>query len=382
MTRFMHTADWQIGRQYGQFETEDGAVLADARIETVGRIARLAADRQVDAVLVAGDVFDTQAVADRTIRRLFAALAPYSGPWVMIAGNHDAALADSVWTRAAQLGCIPPNVHRPVGLMELQDLRVAILAAPLTQRHTYDDVTAAFDALPSPAGFLRIGVAHGSVTGRLPDTIDATNPIAADRAVRARLDYLALGDWHGCLQIDGRTWYAGTPEQDRFRGNEPGYVLDVSIDAPGAEPIVTRVPVGRFTWSTWSVRIALPSDVDDLAHRLLQLAADDVLQITVTGHVNLATRDRLTACLEGAAARVRSLRSDLSALVLEPDEHDLANLGARGYVADVLSQLRGLQADPAQADVAREALGLLVRYQREVGADAPARKEQAQGEQA
>jgi predicted phosphodiesterase len=372
MTRFLHTADWQIGRQYGQFEIEDGAVLADARIETVGRIAQLAAERKVDAVLVAGDVFDTQAVSDRTIRRLFGALAPYAGPWVMIAGNHDAALADSVWTRAVQLGCIPANVHRPEGLLELPDLRVAVLAAPLTQRHTYDDVTEPFDDLASTPGFLRIGIAHGSVTGRLPDTIDSTNPIAANRARRARLDYLALGDWHGCLQIDARTWYAGTPEQDRFRGNEPGFVLDVAIDAPGAEPVVTRVPIGRYVWSSWSVTLAVPSDVDELAQRLAQLAAHEVLQIEVGGHVNLATRDRLDACLADAAARVRSLRSDLSAVVLEPDEHDLAGLGAQGYVADVIGQLRVLQEDPGKAEVAREALGLLVRYQRELATDASA----------
>jgi hypothetical protein len=88
--------------------------------------------------------------------------------------------------------------------------------------------------------------------------------------------------------------------------------------------------------------------------------------------VNLATRDRLDACLANAAARVRSLRSDLSAMVLEPDEHDLASLGARGYVADVLAQLRMLQDEPAKADIAREALGLLVRYQRELTTDVAA----------
>lgn len=373
MLRFIHTADWQIGRQYGQFDLEDGAVLADARIDTVSRIAQLAASNQVDAVFVAGDVFDTQAVSDRTIRRLFAALAPFSGPWVMIAGNHDAALADSVWTRAVQLGCIPSNVYRPDGLLELPDLRVAILAAPLTQRHTFDDATEHFDRLESPPDYLRIGIAHGSVTGRLPDNIDSTNPIAADRASRARLDYLALGDWHGCLQIDARTWYAGTPEQDRFRGNEPGFVLEVIIEAIGAEPQVTRHQVGRYLWSAWSVQISVPSDVDELAQRLAQLGPQDVLQIDIAGHVNLATRDRLDASLAEAAARVRSLRSDLTAVVLEPDDHDLTTLGAQGYVSDVLQQLRALQEEPAKADLAREALGMLVRYQRELSGDAPAK---------
>lgn len=372
MTHFLHTADWQIGRQYGQFETDDAALLAEARLDVVARIAALAAERRVDAVLVAGDVFDTQGVSDRTIRRLFAAMAAFDGPWVMIAGNHDAALADSVWTRAMQLGCIPANVHVPlrVGVVDLPAINLAVLAAPLTQRHTYDDVTQAFDTLDSAAGRLRVGLAHGSVAGRLPDTIDATNPIAPDRAARARLDYLALGDWHGCLSIDERTWYAGTPEQDRFRGNEPGYVLDVRIDAPGATPVVERVATGKYRWSAWSETISLPTDAQALAERLGQLRAEDVLRLDVAGHVNMETWDALVRAVDLATAQARALLPDLSGLRLEPDEADLAELGASGYVGEVAAELQAMQGDGAQAAVAGEALRLLLRFQRDSAAGA------------
>jgi DNA repair exonuclease SbcCD nuclease subunit len=367
MTHFLHTADWQIGRQYGQFETDDAAILAEARFDVVARIAALAAERRVDAVLVAGDVFDTQGVSDRTIRRLFAAMAVYAGPWVMIAGNHDAALADSVWSRAAQLGCIPANVHVPtrIGVVDLPAINLAVLAAPLTQRHTYDDVTQSFDTLDTGAGRVRVGLAHGSVAGRLPDTIDATNPIAPDRAARARLDYLALGDWHGCLSIDAHTWYAGTPEQDRFRGNEPGYVLDVQIDAPGATPVVERIAVGKYRWSAWTETISLPTDAQALAERLAALRADEVLRLDVQGHVNMETFDVLQRAVDQAAAQVRALLPDLSGLRLEPDQADLAELGASGYVGEVAAQLQTLQDEGEQAAVAAEALRLLLRFQRE-----------------
>lgn len=367
MTHFLHTADWQIGRQYGQFETDDAALLAEARFDAVARIAALAAERQVDAVLVAGDVFDTQGVSDRTIRRLFAALAAYAGPWVMIAGNHDAALADSVWSRAAQLGCIPPNVQVPPrpGVVDLAPQNLAVLAAPLTQRHTYDDVTQAFDAMASEPGRIRVGLAHGSVAGRLPDTIDATNPIAPDRASRARLDYLALGDWHGCLSIDERTWYAGTPEQDRFRGNEPGYVLDVRIAAPGATPQVERVATGKYRWSAWTETLSLPTDAQALAERLAALRAEDVLRLELQGHVNVPTWEALQRAVDQAAAQARAVLPDFSGLLLEPDDADLAQLGASGYVGEVAAQLQAMQADPEQSAVAGEALRLLLRFQRE-----------------
>ncbi|QKH38596.1 DNA repair exonuclease [Achromobacter pestifer] len=375
MTHFLHTADWQIGRQYGQFETDDAAMLAEARFDVVARIAALAAERGVDAVLVAGDVFDTQGVSDRTIRRLFAAMAGYGGPWVMIAGNHDAALADSVWSRAMQLGCIPPNVHVPLrtGVVDLAAVNLAVLAAPLTQRHTYDDVTQAFDALETAPGRIRVGLAHGSVAGRLPDTIDATNPIAADRAARARLDYLALGDWHGCLSIDERTWYAGTPEQDRFRGNEPGHALHVHIEAPGAVPVVERLATGRYRWSAWSETLSLPSDAQALAARMAELRAEDVLRLEVQGHVNLETWEALQRAVAQAAAQVRALLPDLSGLLLEPDEADLAELRASGYVGEVATQLQALQADPDQTAVAGEALRLLLRFQRESAAPGAAK---------
>jgi hypothetical protein len=53
---------------------------------------------------------DTRSAAD-AIRRLFAQLVGFAGPWLMIPGNHDAALAESVWTCARRIGAVPPNVH-------------------------------------------------------------------------------------------------------------------------------------------------------------------------------------------------------------------------------------------------------------------------------
>ncbi|OZI75020.1 metallophosphoesterase family protein [Bordetella genomosp. 12] len=367
---FLHTADWQIGRQYGQFDDDDAAVLAEARLETVARLAAVAQERAVDAVLVAGDVFDTQAVSDRTIRRLFGALAAYAGPWVMIPGNHDAALAESVWTRAQQLGCIPANVHLVLqpGVVALPGL--AVLAAPLTQRHTYDDVTRVFDSLETPADLPRVGLAHGSVAGRLPASADAANPIAPDRAERARLDYLALGDWHGCLRIDARCWYAGTPEPDRFRGNEPGYALQVRLQDGTAE--VEQIKVGRFRWQAWEVDLTLESDAEVLAARLQTLQAEDVLRLSLRGSLSLAAWERLSQAIGQAQARLRALRLDQDGLTLEPDEADFAALDGGGYVSAVAARLRALQAepqaDPQSAQVAREAMRILMRLAREGGA--------------
>ena len=189
MPRFLHTADWQIGRQYSQFPPDDGVPLAEARLEAVATIARLATEHAVDAVLVAGDVFDAQAVSERTIRRLFAQLAGFAGPWLMIPGNHDAALAESVWTCARRIGAVPPNVHLALepGVIDFAALGFVALAAPLTQRHTYNDLTEWFDTAETP---LRAGPAGRGHRFAESDRRRPRAPVAARLPGARRLAWL------------------------------------------------------------------------------------------------------------------------------------------------------------------------------------------------
>lgn len=372
MPIFLHTADWQIGRQYPAFEPDNAVPMAAARLEAVHRLAQLAAAEGAQAVLVAGDVFDAQTVSDKTVRQLFQAMAGWAGPWVLLPGNHDAALAESVWSRAQRLGVVPPNVHlalKPEVLL-LPEAGLALLPAPLTQRHTHNDLTIWFDTADTPPGLLRVGLAHGSITGILAEDIDSANPIAPDRATRARLDYLALGDWHGARQIDARTWYSGTPEPDRFRNNEAGLALRVQIDGPGAAPVVTPIRVGQLRWQQWEAGLHQAGDVALLVERLQAMSPADVLDITLQGELDLAAHQRLDAALAEAEARLRSLRVDRHGLRLRPTDADLAALHADGYVGEVVAELR----DDAEAgsDVAREALVQLTALLAELAPETPA----------
>jgi DNA repair exonuclease SbcCD nuclease subunit len=367
MARFIHTADWQIGTQFGSFDSEEATLLAQARLETVATIARLATERGVDAILVAGDVFDHHTVTSVLIRRLFAALEGFAGRWILLPGNHDAALMESVWTRAQQLGCIPPNVTvalAPVPI-KMPESGFVVLPAPLTQRQTFDDLTACFDNTKTQEGVIRVGLAHGSMASLLPEGAESSNPIAVDRAHTAGLDYLALGDWHGVLKIDDRTWYAGTPEQDRFKGNRPGHILDVNIAHAGAVPEVQEVRVGRYQWHIWDELIGVTSDVDLLVGRLAALGPDDVLRIDISGIADLECSSSIEKALEIARARIRALQSDMSRLQLQPTADEIAALGAgSGYLANVVAALNDLQRDSEEGAIATEALHQLARIQR------------------
>lgn len=362
MISLLHTADWQIGRVFSQFEPDDAAALFEARFKVVERLATIATERAVDAVLVAGDVFDLQTVSDKTIRRMFNAMQGFAGPWLLIPGNHDSALGESVWSRAARLGAVPSNV---VCCLEPVPRTVAgkftLLPAPLTQRHTYGDLTDWFaSATGEEEGLPRIGLAHGCVQGILSEDIDSANPIAADRAAQARLDYLALGDWHGTRQTDERTWYAGTPETDRFRANDSGQALLVTIAGAGALPQVQPVRTGQYAWQQWEPRLSVASDIDELVEKLDTVGANDVLQLRAQGSCDLGGHNRLDAALDTARARARALVWDGEALRLEPTEEDIQALHADGFVGEALQDLRA-QQDGAGAELARDALLTLAR---------------------
>ncbi len=362
MPRFLHTADWQIGRQYSRFAEEDASILADARFTAIERLAALATEQAVDAVLVAGDVFDAQTVSDRTIHRTFQAMAGFTGPWLLLPGNHDAALAESVWTRAQRLGAVPERVDLLLApeVWVYEHLGFAVIPAPLTQRQTYDDLTEWFDRAETPKGLVRIGLAHGSVEGQLAEEIDSTNPIAADRAATAGLDYLALGDWHGYKTIDARTRYSGTPEQERFKDNGAGQALIVNIEQPGAEPQVQPHTIGQFQWIKHQGTLAVASDIERLMTELDALPPRSVIDLTLDGEVDLAGYQSLLQYLSAAEARHRSFQTHLSGLNLIPTEDDIAALHADGYVGEVIGELRERQEGQSEdADTARTALAIL-----------------------
>jgi DNA repair exonuclease SbcCD nuclease subunit len=357
----LHTADWQIGRVFAQFEPDDAAALFEARFAVVERLAGIATDRCVDAVLVAGDVFDAQTVADKTIRRLFNAMQGFTGTWVLLPGNHDAALAESVWSRAQRLGAIPSNV---TVCLEPKPVVVAgkftLLPAPLTQRHTYADLTEWFATHAHAEDLPRVGLAHGSVQGILSEDVDSANPIASGRAQSSGLAYLALGDWHGTKRVDGKTWYAGTPESDRFKANESGQALLVAIEATALEPVVTAVPTGKFSWRQVEQQLAVDSDVDEVVRTLDAVSGNDVLHVRLSGTCNLAGHRKLTASLGAARARARAVLWDAAALRLEPTEADIQALHADGFVGEALQDLREQQAG-AETELARDALLALAR---------------------
>lgn len=360
--RFLHTADWQLGKPFGGVPGDAGSELRSQRIRTVRRIAELARERELDAVLVAGDAFDGNDVADRTLLLTLEALMPFDGTWVFLPGNHDAALAHSIWTRLRELG-LPGNVviaDRPEPINRWAG-RATVLPAPLRRRREALDLTEWFAAAATPDGACRIGLAHGAIAGRLPEA--ATNEIAADRAASAGLSYLALGDWHGALRIAPRSYYAGTPETDRHKANASGSVHVVETAGTNAPERVETVQVGHYRWHQLSVELidgtcqAVFAALEDLADEPRRC----LVELRLTGSLSLAERRKLELGLRSWEARLHHLTVDDAAVRDEPTDDDLDAIDTGGFVRAAVDRLRARAADPAdpERDAARLALRLV-----------------------
>ncbi|MEX2480464.1 MAG: DNA repair exonuclease [Gammaproteobacteria bacterium] len=362
--RFIHTADWQIGKPFGNVPGDAGSELRAQRLRTVERIANLARERRVDAVLIAGDAFDSNEVEDRTISRTLDALRSFEGPWIFLPGNHDAALVHSVWTRLRLLrpgeNVIIADRPEPVPVW---GGRAVILPAPLRRRREADDQTVWFDAAPSAEGTIRIGLAHGSVAGRLPGAADSANSIPETRADSARLDYLALGDWHGALQIAPRTWYSGTPETDRHRDNRSGFIHLVEIDGPGQPARVETISTGAYGWHQLEVEV-LDGTGDPAIMALESLSTEprrSVVSLRLRGAISLAERHNLTEALADWRNRLHHLEVDDFELFEDPTADDLDALDTGGFVRLAVDRLKAKAADAAdpQAAAARVALRMM-----------------------
>lgn len=362
MFRFIHTADWQIGKPFGGFPAETAAVLRDARLTAIERIASAADGAGAAHVLVAGDIYEADGVPERVLRQPITRMATRSDlTWHLLPGNHDPARPGGVWERLARAG-LPDNVRVYVSGQPYEiEPGVWLLPAPLLARAQSDDPTAWMDSADVPDGALRIGLAHGSIQD-FGQAGEAEAIIAPQRAQSAGLAYLALGDWHGMIEINARTWYAGTPEPDRFASVKPGYVLAVSLETNQKAPDVKPIATAQYTWESRSLSVSGVADMAGLEQELRILAPSPdrlLLKLTLAGVVNLAERAAIIRTIDQLDPALRYLELNLTNLQARPDESDLAAFAAEGELATAAAYLR-TRAEEASDDrgarVARDAL--------------------------
>jgi hypothetical protein len=206
------------------------------------------------------------------------------------------------------------------------------------------------DDAQTPPGALRIGLAHGAVVNFTSEG-EASNPIDPTRPALARLDYLALGDWHRTLQIGPAVWYAGTPEPDRAGRQESGTALLVDIPGPGAAASVTPLSTGTYRWLSRTERLDSGNELADLDQRLRgeQDLSHLIMRLRLEGTLPLAAHAELQRRLTNIEAAVFHLDLDQTALVVRPTESDLEAIDFDGVLRRSADRLKAIADDPAQS---------------------------------
>ncbi|MET9438062.1 exonuclease SbcCD subunit D [Streptomyces sp. NPDC006551] len=272
--RFLHTSDWHLGRR---FHGED---LIPAQRAFLDHMVDTARAEAVDAILVAGDIYDRAIPsldAVRLFNRALHQLADLGVPIIMISGNHDSAhrlgVGSGLFARAGiHLRTDPDTCDVPVVLND-PDGPVAVYGIPYLEPSMVRTqleaeaashravLTAAMQKIHAdltsrqPAGTRSVVLAHAFVTpgtgqSEKPRVEESTSErdisvggvahVGAD--VFDGIDYVALGHLHGPQKITDRAHYSGSPLPYSF--SEAAHTKSFTLVelAPGTAPAITRLP--------------------------------------------------------------------------------------------------------------------------------------------
>ncbi|HTN60156.1 MAG TPA: DNA repair exonuclease [Devosia sp.] len=368
MFRFLHSSDLHIGKRFGTLPEDLRGRLREARHGVIARLAEQARAHGATIILLAGDSFDTETPTPAMLRQALAEMGHHAPlNWVLLPGNHDSLLADQLWEAAR--GAAPDNVLL-AGRAEPMALAsdVVLLPAPCTTRRPGRDLTEWMDHAATPEGHIRLGLAHGAIQDFSEDAA-ASDVIAPDRASRAGLDYLALGDWHGHVVVNARTRYSGTPEPDRFKHDKPGQALVVSIAGPRSVPEITPVETASFSWRTVPLHLLAGEDsAAGLTALLPALAArrQTLLRVAASGRTRLAGRTALAAAASAATPDFAHFELDETELATDCDSDDLDRIDRAGALREAAQALLDDSGDVTKSSedraISREALVRLFTY--------------------
>ena len=370
MIRFLHTADWQLGKPYARVSDPDKrARLRQQRLAAIGRLGAVAQQQGAAFVVVAGDLFDSHQPIKQDISAACSAIGALGLPVLVIPGNHDHGGAGSLWQESYFLEeCrqLAPNLtvlleRVPFELSRLGLGEGVLLPCPLLRKAEPVDPTAWLRQLDFSAWGEqpRLVLAHGSIHGfggeDSGDTDDENPPLPTNRLdlsalPAAEIDYIALGDWHGLKQVSARAWYAGCHEMDRFpraADYRSGQVLVVEARR-GAMPEVFPVNTGGIQWHQLLHRFNSDDDLERLEQRLRDLIGprsdEDLLLLELDGSLSLAAAARLQDLLQRLEARLLRLKlRDRTSVAPDPAElRQLTERAGDPLVARVALRLQQL----------------------------------------
>lgn len=195
--RFVHTADIHLDsplRSLSLRNADLAALIGDSTRQALVAIVDLCLEEQVDALIIAGDLYDGEQTSMKTARYLAAQLARLSQAGIAvykIRGNHDAL------SKITQELVLPEGVkvfgkHAEIVLHTAGGLDIAIHGMSFAKPQAPDSLLPKYRA--PDAGAVNIGIMHTSLAGAPGHDLYA--PTSAADLHSAGFDYWALGHIH------------------------------------------------------------------------------------------------------------------------------------------------------------------------------------------
>lgn len=263
--RFLHTADWHLGRVY------HGVPLIEDQAYLLRRFVRLADERRPDAILIAGDIYDRSVPPAEAVRLLDLVLTELVAglhiPVVLIAGNHDGpdrlAFGSDLLVRAgltvrgrveAEVApLVLSDAHGEVAIYPLPYAEPAVVRNALGREEVVDHhaaLAAQLEAVRAQhvAGRRSVVVAHAFVAGGSESESERPLSVGGSGAVGAALfdgfDYVALGHLHRPQRVGSdRVQYSGSLLKYSFaEADHLKSVNLVEMDA-GGQCTLERIPL-------------------------------------------------------------------------------------------------------------------------------------------
>jgi DNA repair exonuclease SbcCD nuclease subunit len=214
---------------------------------TFSKVIDLALTSEVDALLIAGDLFDSAYPQPGLVREVLYQLKRLDtvGIWTLIVpGTHDRLLPGGVYENKEFSSL--PHVHI-FKEREMTPFRLDRLDLAVYGRATYQEAGDVLENFRvSPDARWHVGLLHASLT--IPGKVERDEMMVSGESIaRSGLHYLALGHWHSMGNYgkgDVNACYSGSPEPLEMGKGEAGRVLMVDFEE-GAPVRVKPIAVGR-----------------------------------------------------------------------------------------------------------------------------------------
>lgn len=344
MVKFLHTADWHLG--IGQKQLfQQGKKAREIRKETLKKLMEIAKQKQVDFIIVAGDLFHNNDVAwdvKKEAFEVFKVAAPI--PLFILPGNHDPLAPD--------YPCFDPifeGLRNVIILQEEKPLEidafpnVTLFPCPLKQKRSNIDPT---EWIPKTQGKISIGIAHGALKIK---SFSDNFPIDPDRVENSDLDYLALGEWHGFFNYGekNKVVYPGTPETTDFGETNTGKAVIVEIADHGSRPRLDLIDVGKLKWGTKDKEILTMADLERLELELENLDDPDcgIIRVNLKGLIDEEMESYLEQLGRAFSEKFFFFEFNREGLTSKPDFGKLRALMPEGVlfgkIIDAIEAVRG-----------------------------------------